>query len=44
MGLYAMGQGMFPVGSLTVGTLAALIGARFAMAACALMTLATAAI
>ena len=44
MGLFAMGQGMFPVGSLIVGSLAQMVGARFAMAACALMTLATAAI
>ena len=44
MGLFAMGQGMFPVGSLAVGSLAALVGARFAMAACALLTLATAVI
>jgi len=44
MGLFAMGQGMFPIGSLAVGSLAALIGARVAMAACALVTLATAAI
>ncbi|MBI5382317.1 MAG: MFS transporter [Opitutae bacterium] len=39
MGLFAMGQGMFPVGSLLIGSLAALANARLAVAICAGLTL-----
>jgi len=38
MGLFAMGQGMFPLGSLVAGALAASLGPRWAVAICALAT------
>lgn len=38
MGLFAMGQGMFPLGSLAAGSLAATLGPRWAVAIMALAT------
>lgn len=38
MGLFAMGQGMFPLGSLAAGAMAASLGPRWAVAICAVAT------
>lgn len=38
MGLFAMGQGMFPLGSLAAGSLAATLGPRWAVAIMAILT------
>jgi MFS family permease len=44
MSLFTMGQGFFPLGSLLVGWVAALVGPRWTVAACGLLCLAAAAL
>ncbi len=44
MGLFTMGQGLYPVGSLLVGFATAAVGPRIAVAACGAICLASAAI